>query len=195
MANADNSPKRGKIEIIKKHVHSYSDFPKPGVLFRDIFGVLQSPEAFSALKDLLIEEARRVEPAVQCVVGLESRGFLFGPSIALDLQVPFVPIRKKGKLPGQVFSHSYLLEYGEDTIEIQGSAIKKGQSVLIVDDLLATGGSLKASCELIKTIGSTVASCLVVIELESLNGRANISAPIRREKWFCKLLTGRPCLF
>lgn len=108
------------------------------------------------------------------ICGLEARGFLFGFQIAADLGVAFVPIRKKGKLPGEVYSQEYALEYGTDKFEIQKNSIKPGQKVLIVDDLLATGGTMEAACKLIAQCGGEVAECLAVIELVGLNGRARL---------------------
>lgn len=115
-------------------------------------------------------------PNIDVVVGLEARGFLFGFQIAADLGLPFVPIRKKGKLPGELYSQEYALEYGTDQFEIQKNAIKPGQKVLIVDDLLATGGTMEAACLLIAKCGAEVSDCLAVIELVQLNGRDKLKA-------------------
>ncbi|CAH1129963.1 unnamed protein product [Ceutorhynchus assimilis] len=167
-----------KLELIKEAVKSYPDFPVPGVNFKDLFSVLQNPPIFAILNEILVKTAKQIQPAVECVVGLESRGFLLAPLIALELQIPFVPIRKKGKLPGKVKSHKYALEYGQDIVEIQEGAIKPNEKVLIVDDLLATGGTLNAACQLISQVGGNVASCLIVIELLDLKGRDKVSSPI-----------------
>ncbi|CAH1163513.1 unnamed protein product [Phaedon cochleariae] len=163
-----------QLNLIRENIASYPDFPKKGILFWDIFSVLQNPVLFHTLKDVLIQIAREITPPIECVSALDARGFLFGPLIALDLNIPFVPIRKKGKLPGEVLTVSYSKEYGEDTLELQLGSIKKGQRVLLVDDLLATGGSLACGCELIKKAGGDPATCLVIIELEDLKGRENI---------------------
>lgn len=146
--------------------------------FRDIFSVLQQPDMFSLLCDTLVNHSKTISPSIECVTALDSRGFLFGPLLALQLKVPFVPIRKKGKLPGKLTSVSYKLEYGEDVLEMQSDSIKPNQKVLIVDDLLATGGSLGAACKLIQEAGGVVVECLVVMELLGLKGRSNVPAPV-----------------
>ncbi|KAJ3650761.1 hypothetical protein Zmor_016841 [Zophobas morio] len=163
-----------KIRKIRDHVNEYPDFPKPGVLFRDVFSVFQNAELVAMLREVLIAFATQIQPPVECVVGIDARGFLLAPFIALELEVPFVPVRKKGKLPGKVASVSYALEYGEANMEIQESSIKEGQRVLIVDDLLATGGSLGAACTLVKKLGGVVEACLVLMELSELKGRLNV---------------------
>ncbi|XP_059480541.1 adenine phosphoribosyltransferase [Neocloeon triangulifer] len=166
------------IEYLKSCLKSYPDFPKPGILFYDVFSLLSQPKAFNLLVDLLVSRAKSYDPPVTAIVALDSRGFLFGPIIALKLNIPFVPIRKKNKLPGKVLKATYQLEYGEDTLEIQQDALEKGQAVLLVDDLIATGGTLEAGCNLVKQLGCTVSSCLVVMELNGLKGRDNVSAPV-----------------
>ncbi|RUS70596.1 hypothetical protein EGW08_021642 [Elysia chlorotica] len=135
----------------------------------DILPVLRNPEVFSDLNDILYETSKSV-PQVDCVVGLEARGFLFGTILAQKLQVPFVPIRKKGKLPGEIVSQTYELEYGTDCFEIQKGSIAKGQKVLIIDDLLATGGTMKAACQLVTKVEADVVLCLCIIELQGLKG-------------------------
>ncbi|XP_018562936.1 adenine phosphoribosyltransferase [Anoplophora glabripennis] len=170
--------KESKLQIIEKHIKSYPDFPKKGVLFRDVFAVLQNPEVFQLLSDVLVETAKEINPPVETVAALDSRGFLFGPLISLALKIPFVPIRKKGKLPGEVMSYSYIKEYGQDTLEIQVGSIQKGKRVLIVDDLLATGGSLKGAIDLVTKIGGEVVASLIVIELKGLSGRDGITSDI-----------------
>ncbi|XP_044745363.1 adenine phosphoribosyltransferase-like [Coccinella septempunctata] len=167
-----------KKQLIKDNIKSYPDFPKPGVIFRDIFSVLQNPEIFAVLKDLLIYSAKSFAVRPDVVVALDSRGFLFGTLVALDLQIPFVPIRKKGKLPGPKKTAEYSLEYGTDTLEISTDAIEQGSNVLIVDDLLGTGGTLQTACSLVKDVGGNVSGCLVVIELKEFNGRAKIKCPL-----------------
>ncbi|XP_017769606.1 PREDICTED: adenine phosphoribosyltransferase isoform X2 [Nicrophorus vespilloides] len=167
-----------KIDEIKKAISSYPDFPIKGILFRDVFSVLRQPKIFGLLRDVMVEHAKQLQPPVQVVAALESRGFLFGPLIALELNVPFVPIRKKGKLPGMTRTVQYSLEYGQDAFEMQEDAVKQGDRVLIVDDLLATGGSMSASCSLVNAFGAEVAECFVVMELSDLNGRAKIAANV-----------------
>ncbi|XP_037075656.1 adenine phosphoribosyltransferase-like isoform X2 [Pollicipes pollicipes] len=176
--NISSNMEEDKIAILKNAIGSYPDFPKKGVLFRDVFGVLLQPAAFATLRDVLLARVRHLEPAPEAVVALDARGFLFGPLLALEFGLPFVPIRKRGKLPGAVKSVTYQLEYGQDTFEIQDGALAKGQNVLIVDDLLATGGTMAAACQLVSDVGASVVSCLVVIELRELRGRDKIAAPV-----------------
>lgn len=173
-----NEETNAKLDIIKKHIASFPDFPKKGILFWDIFSVLQRPKIFQILKEVLIEAVRNIQPPPDCVVSLDSRGFLFGPLISLEFDFPFVPIRKKGKLPGEVVSSTYSKEYGEDTLELQLGSIQQGQRVLLVDDLLATGGTLSCASELIEKIGGEVVACLVIMELPKLNGRNLINANV-----------------
>lgn len=127
-----------------------------------------------ALKELLINYVKENHPSIDAVVGLDARGFLFSFTIAAELGIGCIPARKKGKLPGETHKVEYILEYGTDVFEMQKEAIKKDQKVLIVDDLLATGGSLKAAVDLVKKAGGIVNGCLVVLELSSLNGRAKL---------------------
>lgn len=129
----------------------------------------------TALKELLLDHIRRTCPDVDVIIGLDARGFLFGFMLAAELERGFVPIRKRGKLPGTCHSYEYKLEYGSDTFDIQANSIKPGQKVVIVDDLLATGGTLAAACHLVEQAGGVVQNIVVVIELISLNGRSKIS--------------------
>lgn len=165
------------IEIIKNAVKKYPDFPKPGIVFIDIFSVLKDVKAFRALQDVLTEHISQLEQ-VDAVAALESRGFLFGPQVAQYLGVPFIPIRKKGKLPGEVKQISYRLEYGMDVFEVQTDCLSSGKNVVVVDDLLATGGSLAASCQLLSDLGCKVVECLVVFEITDLKGRDRVGAPV-----------------
>ena len=160
-----------KIEIVKNAIKEYPDFPKKGIMFQDIFGVLLNPEANAALNDIALDHVRKHADSFDKIVGLDSRGFLFGNSMALAVKKPFVPIRKKGKLPGNCLSATYTLEYGTDTLEVQEGSIGPGDRVLIVDDLLATGGTLSAAAGLVKQCGGVVDHCWVVIELSVLGGR------------------------
>ncbi|XP_015586348.1 adenine phosphoribosyltransferase [Cephus cinctus] len=168
--------KREKLKIVENAIGTYSDFPKPGIIFRDIFGVCQNVVAFRALRDLIVEHVMFLE--VDIIVGLDSRGFLFGPLISLELGKPFVPIRKKGKLPGHVLQQSFVLEYGEDYFEIQTNSISEEKRVLIVDDLLASGGTMAAAVKLLKTLHAEVVECLVIMELKNLDGRSKVDAPV-----------------
>jgi len=151
-------------------ITSHPDFPKKGVIFRDIFPLLRNPDASAALVRLLKERLDQLGK-IDVIVGLESRGFLYGPLLALLKNCSFVPIRKSGKLPGVVATISYEKEYGKDGFEIQRSAIERGNRVVIFDDLLATGGSLYASIQLLTGLHAEVVECIVIIELHELNGR------------------------
>lgn len=147
------------------------DFPKPGILFKDISPLLASPEG---LRESIKQLAKLDFGKVDKVAGIESRGFLFGTPLAIELGVGFVPIRKPGKLPWNTRSIEYDLEYGTDTIEIHEDAVPTGERVLIVDDLLATGGTMAASCALVEAIGAEVAGCAFLVELGFLQGREKL---------------------
>ncbi|XP_055911942.1 adenine phosphoribosyltransferase [Eupeodes corollae] len=167
-----------KLEIIKKHIGVFPDFPKKGIVFRDVFAALTNSEVCIYLRDLLVEHIKLNYPDVDLIVGLESRGFLFNLLIASELGVGCAPIRKKGKLPGECISVEYTLEYGSDIFEMQKSAIKPGQKVVIVDDLLATGGSLEAAIKLLRKAGAIVQEGLVVLELVDLGGRKRLDCNV-----------------
>ena len=159
---------------IQSDIRDVPDFPEPGILFKEITPVLQNPQLCSRMLDYL---AKQCEPLkIEAVATIESRGFMFGFPLALRLNVPFVPIRKKGKLPYSVISHDYQLEYGSATIEAHTDAIKPGTRVLIHDDLLATGGTAGAAAELIKKLGGEVAGFSFLVELGFLKGREKLSA-------------------
>lgn len=162
------------LELIKKHIGEYPDFPKKGILFKDIFTALRSGLVCQALKRLIIAHIRATCPDVEVVVGLEARGFLFSLLIAAELGIACVPIRKKGKLPGECVKYEYKLEYGTDVFEIQQGSILPGQKVLIIDDLLATGGTMDAANKLVQQIGGVVEQNLVIIELTTLGGRKKL---------------------
>jgi len=167
-----------RVKLVQNSLVAYQNFPKPGITFQDIFsGVFLKPEALEALMQLMEEKAKSLKGEVDCVVGLDSRGFLMGPTMARAIGVPFVPIRKKGKLPGECFDTSYELEYGSAEVEIQkvGFQGENGlKKALIVDDLLATGGTMEAAVKLIKQCGATSVECYVIIELKDLKGREKI---------------------
>ncbi|CAL7945566.1 unnamed protein product [Xylocopa violacea] len=165
-----------KLQLLRDAIKTYPDFPKPGIVYRDIFGVFRDIVALRAMRDLIVEHILFLE--VDVVVGLDSRGFLFGPLICMELGKPFVPVRKKGKLPGKVLGHKITLEYGEDTLEIQTEYVSKGSRVLIVDDLLATGGSMTGAINLVKSVGAEVTECLAIIELTGLKGREKLGVPV-----------------
>jgi adenine phosphoribosyltransferase len=149
------------------------DFPKPGIMFKDISPLLASPEAMAYTIDSMAERVSDMK--IQSVAGIESRGFLFGTPLAMKLGVGFTPIRKPGKLPADTTAVEYLLEYGTDKLEIHNDAVNDGDAVLIVDDVLATGGTAQAACELVKLVGGSIAGCLFLLELGFLNGRAKLT--------------------
>jgi adenine phosphoribosyltransferase len=153
---------------LKEYIRDIKDFPKPGIVFKDICPLLASPEALSHTTN----ELSKGWDNVTKIVGIESRGFLFGILVAQKLGLPFIPARKPGKLPAKTISQSYSLEYGEDTLHIHEDALNADDQVLIIDDLLATGGTLRATCDLIKKSGAQLAGCALVIELGFLKGRA-----------------------
>jgi adenine phosphoribosyltransferase len=161
--------------VIDRLVRPIADWPEPGVTFRDITPLLADPVAFGSVIDGLVELAEKAGP-VDAVLGIEARGFLFGPSIALRLGVGFVPVRKAGKLPSTSLSTSYDLEYGSATMEMHVDAIAPGATVLVVDVVLATGGTLLAADDLVRQAGATVAGNLVLIELTALGGRERLGA-------------------
>jgi len=158
---------------LRNLIRDIPDFPKPGILFRDITPLLQSPAGLSLAVEYLTQPYR--DQHIDVVVGAESRGFIFGTAVARNLSAGFIPIRKPGKLPADKLSNTYELEYGTDTLEIHTDAIKKGQRVLMVDDLLATGGTMKACCELVEQLGGEIAGVAFLIELAGLKGRDKLT--------------------
>jgi len=161
---------------LRSHIRDVPDFPRRGVLFKDITPLLLDP---AAMADAVAQLAARA-PAADAVVAIESRGFVFGTALALKLAVPLIPARKFGKLPGRTARRVYSLEYGEDTLEIHADALQAGRRAVIVDDLLATGGTAAAAAELVEELGAQVAALLFVIELRGLGGRTRL-APRRVE--------------
>ncbi|XP_038593167.1 adenine phosphoribosyltransferase [Micropterus salmoides] len=159
-----------KRQLVQRHIRAFPDFPKKGIVFRDICPILKDPAALTAVIDLFEEHVTKNHPQVDLIVGLDARGFLFGPLLAQRLGVGFVLVRKKGKLPGTTVSVAYDLEYGKAEAEIQEDSVAPGQKVLLIDDLLATGGTLYAACELIKKQQAEILGCMVIIELKELNG-------------------------
>jgi adenine phosphoribosyltransferase len=160
----------------KHHIRAIPDFPKPGILFYDISTLLAHAEAWRAMVEELAAAVRPLRPDL--LVGIESRGFLVAAPLAYALGSGFAMIRKQGKLPGRTVRHSYDLEYGTDTIEIQEDAIAHGQRVIVLDDLVATGGTMQAAIDLVQRRGGTVAAAACVIELAFLQGRRRIAVPL-----------------
>ena len=160
------------MDDLKKIVREIPDFPKPGILFYDITTLLADPEGFAQVIDILADRYEGRSPSK--IIGIDARGFIFGGALAVRLGVGFVPIRKKGKLPWQTVSASYELEYGVDEVQMHKDGVKPGESVVIVDDLLATGGTASAAIELVKQCGGEVVECAFVIELDFLKGREKL---------------------
>ncbi len=157
---------------LKDHIRSIPDFPIEGILFYDISTLLAHPDAWQVALGRLAKMVGQFRPDV--LAGIESRGFLVAAPLASRLGLGFTMIRKKGKLPGDTIGHDYELEYGTDTIEIQSDAVEKGQRVVILDDLLATGGTMAASIELFRSVGADVVGTASIIELTFLNGRSKL---------------------
>jgi adenine phosphoribosyltransferase len=158
------------VEALKKLVRTVPDFPKPGILFYDITTLLKDKTGFAQLIDALA--AHYMERKIDLVLGIEARGFIFGPALAYRLNAGFVPVRKPGKLPAQVARVTYDLEYGSDTLEIHRDAITPGQNVVLVDDLLATGGTMEATVKLVNELGGKIAGLAFAVELDFLKGRS-----------------------
>ena len=153
----------------KSYVRDIKDFPEKGVVFKDISPLLKDRQAFAAATRAMIQMVGI--RAVDKVIGIESRGFFFAPLLAFELGAGFVPVRKKGKLPADKISRTYALEYGEDTLEIHADSIAPGDKVLIHDDVLATGGTAQATCQLVESLGGEVVMCHFLLELDFLKGR------------------------
>ncbi len=162
------------MESLKKVIREVPDYPKPGILFYDITTLLQDPKAFAQALDAMSQ--RYIGQQIDAVLGVESRGFIFGAAMAYRLGTGFVLVRKPGKLPAGVIRETYTLEYGEDTIEMHEDAVKPGQKILIVDDLLATGGTAAATCNLVEKAGGEILECCFMIELNFLQGREKMGA-------------------
>ena len=174
----DNEELQSLADELRSALHQYPNFPTEGVLFEDFLPLFSSPQLFNKLIvafKLYIEQ--NVHQTIDYIVGLESRGFLFGPTLALALDAGFVPVRKAGKLPGEVYKVGYTKEYGEDFFEVQKEAIPEGATVLIVDDILATGGSAHAAGDLLQQCKGNILGFLFVMELDFLNGRDKLQAP------------------
>ena len=157
------------INQVKDKIRDIQDFPKQGILFRDITTALKDPETLRQMIDFMCESFKNEQ--IDYVIGLESRGFIFGMPVAYNLNAGFIPIRKPNKLPAETLKESYELEYGTDSFEIHADALKPGDKVLIVDDLLATGGTAAAACNLVRRTGAETIGCAFAIELNDLKGR------------------------
>jgi adenine phosphoribosyltransferase len=161
---------------LKEHIRGIPNFPKPGILFYDISTLLRQGEAFRATVDRLAEAVGKHKP--DRLIGIESRGFLVAAPVAYALGIGFIMIRKKEKLPGETLAYTYALEYGTDTIEAQADAVERGQKVVVLDDLLATGGTAAAAIELMRKLGADVRGAAFIIELATLHGRARLDVPV-----------------
>lgn len=157
-----------QLQLIKSSIKSIPNYPKEGIIFRDITSLTEVPQAFAATVQLIAEQYRH--RGITKIIGTESRGFIFGAPVAVALGLPFILVRKPGKLPRQVISQDYQLEYGEDTLEIHADAIQSGDKVLIIDDLLATGGTVEACVKLVQRLGGEVKHAAFVISLPELGG-------------------------
>lgn len=160
------------MEELKKLIRDVPNFPKPGILFRDITPLLQNPVAFKRLIHVFRE--RFLDDPLDKIIGIESRGFIFGAALSIEMEIGFIPVRKGGKLPWTKISEEYVLEYGSDRLEMHADALTPGERVLIVDDLLATGGTVNAVCRLVEQQRAIVGSLAFVVELDFLNGREKL---------------------
>ena len=163
-----------ELDYVRSTVRQVPDFPKPGILFLDITTATKDAKAMNLMIDFLYEKFK--DEKIDYVAGIESRGFIFGAPLACKLDAGFVPIRKPNKLPANTIKESYSLEYGTDTIEMHADAVKPGDRVLVIDDLLATGGTAVAACNLVKKVGADVVAAAFIIELDPLKGREKIEA-------------------
>ena len=161
------------MENLKKLVRDVPDFPKKGIIFKDITPLLQDPKGLKTAVETISQHYKGKK--IDVVVGAEARGFILAPTVAFNLGAGFVPVRKPGKLPYKKITESYALEYGTDTLEMHKDGIKKGQNVLMVDDLLATGGTMAACCKMVESLGGNIAGCAFLIELAFLNGKNALS--------------------
>ena len=159
---------------LKALIRDIPDFPQPGVIFRDITTLLKEPTGLKYVIDALALECEKLDTIPDYVIGIESRGFIFAPALAYHLDAGFVPVRKKGKLPAKVHSIEYELEYGTDILEIHQDALPSGSKVMIVDDVIATGGTAKATADLVNQIGCKLVACGFIVELTGLEGRKKL---------------------
>jgi adenine phosphoribosyltransferase len=171
-APAENYDYQKNCGYIKSKVRSIPDWPIKGVIFRDITTLLQDPKAHREISTIFYN--RYADQNVDKIVGIDARGFLFGSVLAYKLDIGFIPIRKKGKLPYKTIGESYTLEYGEETVEIHEDAFNRGERVVIIDDLMATGGTIAASANLVQKLGAEIIECAFVLELPDLKGREKL---------------------
>ncbi|WP_158379870.1 adenine phosphoribosyltransferase [Candidatus Williamhamiltonella defendens] len=161
-----------KIQYIKNNIKTIADYPKSGIQFRDITSLLINPEAYTASIEILVEHYQTIE--INKIVAIEARGFLFGAPLALALGLAFIPVRKPDKLPGETISENYHLEYGCDQLQVHKDSIKPGDKVLVIDDILATGGTIEATIKLIRRLDGQVAHAAFIIELPVLGGKKRL---------------------
>lgn len=173
---ASGASKSEKLAAIKDRIKSYPNFPTEGVVFKDVFTLAHHPSLMPSVSEMFHERLLATYPnkKIDILVGVDSRGFLFGPDLAARLQVDFVPARKIGKLPGKTVSESYTTEYSSATLEIQEEYLKPGHVAVVVDDVMATGGTMSAVCNLLKKAKLEVLECQCIIELPKLKGRSNL---------------------
>ncbi|KAK9239087.1 phosphoribosyltransferase-like protein [Lipomyces kononenkoae] len=176
--------------LLKATLRQFEDFPAKGILFEDILPIFKKPHVFQGLIDAIKHQVETnfstPESKPDVVVGLDARGFLFGPTLALQLGAAFVPVRKKGKVPGPTVEAEFVKEYGKDVFVMQADAIEPGQKVIIVDDIIATGGSAKAAGQLVNMLGGKILEYVFILELDFLHGRDQLDAPVYT------LLSGQP---
>lgn len=161
-----------QVELLKRSIRDIPDFPKPGIIFKDLTPLLKEPKTFALVLDTLTSKCAELKPDV--ISGIEARGFILAPVVAYNLGIPFVPIRKPGKLPYKVQKMEYALEYGTDSVEVHADAVNKGDRIVIIDDLLATGGTAGAAHKLLTTLGGSVIGIGFIIELAFLSGREKL---------------------
>ncbi|NP_001280379.1 Adenine phosphoribosyltransferase-like [Acyrthosiphon pisum] len=175
---ASTIPLEDNINMLQQYVEYFPDFPKPGILYKDVLSLLSHIDGIKLLEKILKQISDQLRGKVDCIAMLETRGFIFAPILALQLNVPCIPVSKKGNLPGPVIEMSYILEYGEGILTVQLNSITKGQKIFIVDDFLATGGTLEAASKLIEKAGGEIIQGLVLMEKLELEGRKRLNFPM-----------------
>lgn len=172
------------VELIKNSIRTIPDYPKEGIMFRDVTTLMQNEKAFATSIDMFAENY--INKNITAIVGTEARGFIFGAALAYRLNIPFVPVRKPGKLPSEVISQAYELEYGEDVLEIHTDSLSEKDKVLMVDDLLATGGTIEATTNLIRRLGAHVEDACFVVNLPDLGGHSRLNNIGITSYWLCE---------